>query len=256
MLTSANQACFGSGSCFASLATTFSQNMTKSSGVSAAARLSICLRPVYKPHSVQRIAPPGQSSLWAARRRAARCSLPGAVGKRAASHPSEDGFAPAWPCSRRGLPGRAHYCARRWSLTPPFHHDFPHPHPLSQWERGAGGGRAVCFCGPGPTGSRLAALPRPGCSPAPCSVECGLSSTPPRRGRDCPTGLRRFHHTRPGRGRQPGLLKVIFCLRSTQNFTDWLDLTETSRDWGKSRCEKRQNDIKIGRYSPILEESS
>jgi len=34
------------------------------------------------------------------------------------------------------------------------------------------------------------------------------------------------------------------------------NLTETSRDWDKSRCEKRQNDIKIGGYSPILEESS
>jgi len=28
---------------------------------------------------------------------------------------------PAWPCSRWGLPGRGHYCPRRWSLTPPFH---------------------------------------------------------------------------------------------------------------------------------------
>lgn len=32
--------------------------------------------------------------------------------------------APAWPCSRWGLPGRRHCCHRRWSLTPPFH---PHP---------------------------------------------------------------------------------------------------------------------------------
>jgi hypothetical protein len=35
---------------------------------------------------------------------------------------STDDFAPAWPCSRRGLPGHLHYCKRRWSLTPPFHH--------------------------------------------------------------------------------------------------------------------------------------
>jgi len=41
-------------------------------------RLSKQLRLVYKPHSVQRIAPLVQSSLWAARHRAARCSLPGA----------------------------------------------------------------------------------------------------------------------------------------------------------------------------------
>ena len=36
--------------------------------------------------------------------------------------PSADGFVPAWPCSRRGLPDALHYCKRRWSLTPPFHH--------------------------------------------------------------------------------------------------------------------------------------
>ena len=35
---------------------------------------------------------------------------------------STDDFAPAWPCSRRGLPGHLHYGKRRWSLTPPFHH--------------------------------------------------------------------------------------------------------------------------------------
>ena len=37
--------------------------------------------------------------------------------------PSADDFVPAWPCSRRGLPGRMHCCIRRWSLTPPFHPD-------------------------------------------------------------------------------------------------------------------------------------
>ena len=78
---------------------------------------------------------------------------------------STDEIVPAWPCSRRGLPGHVHYCARRWSLTPPFHH-----HPA---KRGA-----VCFCGPFPAGSCLAAifpstndgLPRPGCYPTPCSI--------------------------------------------------------------------------------------
>ncbi len=53
------------------------------------------LRLVYKPHSVQWLAPSGQSSLWAARRRAARCGLPGTgflhtrgkrVWRRAVSH--------------------------------------------------------------------------------------------------------------------------------------------------------------------------
>jgi hypothetical protein len=37
--------------------------------------------------------------------------------------PSADDFVPAWPCSRRGLPGRMHCCVRRWSFTPPFHPD-------------------------------------------------------------------------------------------------------------------------------------
>ena len=50
---------------------------------------------------------------------------------------STDNFVPAWPCSRRGLPGRTHYCARRWSLTPPFHHHHTHLSP-----KGGGGG---CF---------------------------------------------------------------------------------------------------------------
>ena len=41
-------------------------------------RLKKHLRPIYKPHSVQWFAPSVQSSLWAERRRSARCSLPGA----------------------------------------------------------------------------------------------------------------------------------------------------------------------------------
>ncbi len=34
--------------------------------------------------------------------------------------------APAWPCSRWGLPGRPGHPGRRWSLTPPFHPCPPH----------------------------------------------------------------------------------------------------------------------------------
>ncbi len=67
-----------------------------------------------------------RSSLWAARHRAARCDLPGTLRKTSSLPPSEDGFVPAWSCSRRGLPGHPHYYGCRWSLTPPFHH---HPHP-------------------------------------------------------------------------------------------------------------------------------
>lgn len=55
--------------------------------------------------------------------------------------PSADGFVPAWPCSRRGLPDDLHYCKRRWSLTPPFHHHplTPSPLPLGEGRRGEGG---------------------------------------------------------------------------------------------------------------------
>jgi hypothetical protein len=63
---------------------------------------------------------------------------------------STDDFAPAWPCSRRGLPGHLHYGKCRWSLTPPFHHHLPPE-----------GGKAVCFCGPFPAGSRLTAVSPP-----------------------------------------------------------------------------------------------
>ena len=48
--------------------------------------------------------------------------------------PPQCGFAPAWFCSRWGLPGRRHCCRRRWSLTPPFHPYRTNP--------------ADIFCGP------------------------------------------------------------------------------------------------------------
>ena len=38
---------------------------------------------------------------------------------------SADNFVPAWPCSRRGLPGHPYYYRCRWSFTPPFHHHQP-----------------------------------------------------------------------------------------------------------------------------------
>jgi hypothetical protein len=45
-------------------------------------------------------------------------------------------------------------------------------------------------------------VPRPGCYPTPCSMECGLSSTPTTQGRDRPTDLRPHYHTRKGTYRQ------------------------------------------------------
>jgi len=125
--------------------------------------------------------------------------------------PSADDFVPAWPCSRRGLPGHPHYCGCRWSFTPPFHHDPPPPClPQIQWiwgrcpaRRAGRRGRAVCFCGPfirQVNSSRR--LPRPGCCPTPCSMECGLSSIPTTQDRDRPTDLRQHHHTRKETERQ------------------------------------------------------
>jgi hypothetical protein len=55
-------------------------------------------------------------------------------------------------------------------------------------------GVAVCFCGPFRQVHASQRFPRPGCYPTPCSLECGLSSTPTTQGRDRPTDLRRFHH--------------------------------------------------------------
>ena len=51
------------------------------------------------------------------------CSLPETTGVSLGDEqpPTHKGFASAWPCSWRGLPGRNHYWLRRWSLTPPFH---------------------------------------------------------------------------------------------------------------------------------------
>ncbi len=65
-------------------------------------------------------------------------------------------FSPAWPCSRRGLPGRPGRPERRWALTPPFHHHLAEPGSLFLW--------------PYPR------VTPPGCYPAPCPVESGLSS--------------------------------------------------------------------------------
>src|SRR5512141_1880790 len=45
-------------------------------------------------------------------------------------------------------------------------------------------------------------VPRPGCYPTPCSVECGLSSAPTTQSRDRPTDLRPHYHTRKVTERQ------------------------------------------------------
>ena len=50
------------------------------------------------------------------------------------------------------------------------------------------GVRATCFCGPAPAGFPTRGFPRPGCYPAPCSLECGLSSIPRSRAKPRPSG--------------------------------------------------------------------
>jgi len=150
------------------------------------------LRSVYKPHSVQRTpsrairlcdhlsgrrvaAPldatyPGLALLSHKRARMKASSLP----------PSADGFVPAWSCSRRGLPGHLYYYRCRWSFTPPFHHHLAYVRLFV----------SVALIRQVSSSRRV---PRPGCYPTPCSMECGLSSIPTTQNRDRPTDLRQLY---------------------------------------------------------------
>ena len=158
------------------------------------------LRLAYKPHSVQQVALPVQSSLWAVRRRAAHCSLPGA----GLSHTRERHV---W---RRAVSHRPRTISPLLGLAP------------------GGGYLAICITANAggllhhlftitflPKEGRLFVsvalfrqvhasrrFPRPGCYPTPCSLECGLSSIPSTQDRDCPTSLRRFYDTRMIHSRQ------------------------------------------------------
>lgn len=88
-----------------------------------------------------------------------------------------------------------HITARAGGL---LHHLFTlttlTPSPLPG-EEGSQGERATCFCGPFRQVHASRRFPRPGCYPTPCSMECGLSSTPTTQSRDRPTDLRCFHDT-------------------------------------------------------------
>jgi len=128
------------------------------------------LRPVYKPHSVQRNKPPVQSSLWATRHRVARCGLPGAglshkrerhVWRRAVSH------RPRTISPLLGLAPGGGYLAARITADAGglLHHLFTlttlTPSPLPKLGEGRRGEGVVCFCGPVPAGSRLSAASPP-----------------------------------------------------------------------------------------------
>lgn len=97
------------------------RSIMNTSGRSISRILSNGLRHLCNHLSGQRVA----ALLGAAYRGWLLPRLEGARAETSSLPSSTDDFAPAWPCSRRGLPGRLHYCKRRWSLTPPFHHHRP-----------------------------------------------------------------------------------------------------------------------------------
>jgi hypothetical protein len=114
----------------------------------------------------------GKSSIWAARRRAARCSLPGAVRRRAVSHRPRTispllGLAPGGGCLAVCITANAGGL---------LHHLFTITITRRGW----------LFVSVALSGR----FPRPGCYPTPCSMECGLSSTLTTQSRNCPTNLR------------------------------------------------------------------
>ena len=147
------------------------------------------LRPAYKPHSVQQLGCLGDhlsgrcvtTPLDAAHPELTLSRWRVYVWRRAASR------RPQTTSSLLGLaPGggylATHITARAGGL---LHHLFTLTTPC---------GVAVCFCGPFRQVHASQRFPRPGCYPTPCSLECGLSSTPTTQSRDRPTDLRYFHH--------------------------------------------------------------
>ena len=146
-----------------------------------------CLRLVYKPHSVQQRKPVYTRRL-----------LPGAL-------PGRSSFCAVYPELKEGeqppvCRSRHHPCLALLPVgvawppallqTPVVSYTTFSPLPLA-W-------RSVSVA----LSSRL---PRSGFSPAPCSLEYGLSSMPPKQHRDRPTSLRHFHHNPlPGWRQLPG----------------------------------------------------
>ncbi len=121
-------------------------------------------------------------------------SLPGAfasceTGRRAISRPTDVGYTPAWPCSRWGLPGRPHYCERRWSFTQQSSHDCPRLFTMTEGREPKFENSSITtpysllsipgclFLWPDPVSNLSYSSPHSGGYPAPCSMEYGLSST-------------------------------------------------------------------------------
>jgi hypothetical protein len=146
-----------------------------------------------------------QSSLWAVRHRAARCSLPEA----GSTHRREERM------RRRAVSHRPQTISPLLGLAPGggylaicitadagglLHHLFTITLHLKVEGLFVSVAlfRQVCA---------FRRLPRPGCYPTPCSMECGLSSIPTTQDRDCPTSLSCLHHTRWESESQP--LKLL-----------------------------------------------
>src|SRR5512134_2126975 len=80
--------------------------------------------------------------------------------------------------------GLLHHLFTITYLTPPF----GHPSPSGRGDGGEGLFVSVALIRQVSSSRRV---PRPGCYPTPCSMECGLSSAPTTQSRDRPTDLRR-----------------------------------------------------------------
>ena len=143
--------------------------------------------------SLGRAFPPGSSSLPGTRRRAA---------SRGKDLSILSPTIPAWPCSRWGLPGRPHYCERRWSLTRgqscPLGNAWRPHHLFTLACNGAGSSlyhpSAVCFCGPIQQVPWQNQVPAPGITRHRALWSADFPR-PRMRGRDHPACLRPVYHT-------------------------------------------------------------
>jgi hypothetical protein len=141
-----------------------------------------------KPHSVRQEGihkgrlPPGRLSLWAVCYHPARAAYPELRGNE--QPPARrGGLVPAWLCSRWGMSG----CDI--TAAPVVSYTAFSPLPL------LAEGRTISV-------TLSSKLLRSGRYPAPCSVECGLSSTLPKQSRNRPVNLGQSHDTRMSAFRQ------------------------------------------------------
>ena len=145
-----------------------------------------------------------RSSLWATRRRVARCGLPGTDFLTAWGSTYEDEQSPVVrgrlrPCLAL-LPAGVTWPPALLQMPVVFYTTFS-PSPLTSSEM-SWLFVSVALIRQVSSSRRV---PRPGCYPTPCSMECGLSSAPTTQDRDRPTDLRPRYHTRKRTERQQQL---------------------------------------------------